>query len=95
MTVQKLESRKYKWAYTDSQYDETDIYSLVISDGIELENWWKIAGDDTCKKLSADYIKTRLHHHQNKKGKMDPTANSHCTWTTYEYSNITNPTGPP
>ena len=48
-----LEKRKYKWAYTDERYEETEIYNHIINNEIDLDNCWRTTEDDNFRKLKS------------------------------------------
>lgn len=49
--TQGLESKKYKWAYTDNSYDEDTVYQYITTDKIDLHGCWKVTEEDNFRKF--------------------------------------------
>ena len=48
---QDLENNKYKWSYTNTRYEEEEVYNAIINNEIDLHGCWHQVDDVIYKKL--------------------------------------------
>ncbi len=57
--IRSLESRKYKWTYTDSKMTEEEVIRLIKNSDIELRGCWNVIEAGPFRKLRSGLVEER------------------------------------